>query len=149
MDNWTELAITVGFSLYRLGSDHSTQNISCPAMNISDRHWKHLLQHRLYCCVRVLRALPRNGSTLLLVEYLLGACLPRRSLAMGLHVTIWSMSSTKLQDTSSQFDERMKSDRTPWECLLCQVSIFNFKLFVTYTVSTVAVVWSRRRWKHR
>jgi hypothetical protein len=36
----------------------------------------------------LLQALPRNGSTLLLVAYLLRACLSSRSLAMGLHVTI-------------------------------------------------------------
>jgi hypothetical protein len=51
-------------------------------------HRKHLLRHRFYCCVHVLRALPRNGSTLLSVAYLLRACLPSRSLAMDLHVTI-------------------------------------------------------------
>jgi hypothetical protein len=46
------------------------------------------------CCtpvllVRVLRALPSNGSTLLLVAYLLRACLPSRCLAMGICVTLY------------------------------------------------------------
>jgi hypothetical protein len=41
-------------------------------------------------CVRVLRALPRNGSTLLLVVYLFWAWLLSRCLAMGLHVTVFS-----------------------------------------------------------
>jgi hypothetical protein len=49
---------------------------------------KHLLRHRFYCCLRVLRTLPRNGSTLFLVPYSLRACLPSRSLAMGLYVTV-------------------------------------------------------------
>jgi hypothetical protein len=51
-------------------------------------HRQHLLQHLFYCCVSVLQALPSNGSTLLLVEYLLRACLPSRCLAMGMCVTI-------------------------------------------------------------
>jgi hypothetical protein len=38
--------------------------------------------------VCVLLELPRNGFTLLLVAYLLRACLQSRSLATGLHVTI-------------------------------------------------------------
>jgi hypothetical protein len=42
-------------------------------MDICELHRKHLLQHWFYCCVRVMRALPRNGSTLLLVAYLLRA----------------------------------------------------------------------------
>jgi hypothetical protein len=47
------------------------------------------LRHWFHCCVRVLRTLPRNGSTLLLVECLLRNCLQRRSLTVGLHVTIY------------------------------------------------------------
>jgi hypothetical protein len=78
----------VGFSLYSLGSDYSTENIRCPAMDTCEPHRKHLLRHQLCCCVRVLRALPRDGSTVLLVEYLVRACLPRRSLAMSLHLTV-------------------------------------------------------------
>jgi hypothetical protein len=39
--------------------------------------------------MRVLRVLPRNVSTLLLAGYLLRACLLSRSLATGLHVTIF------------------------------------------------------------
>jgi hypothetical protein len=54
----------------------------------ADPHRKHLLQHLFYSCVRLLWALPSNGSTLLSVAYLLRACLPSCSLAMGLHVTI-------------------------------------------------------------
>jgi hypothetical protein len=46
------------------------------------------LRHHFYCCMHVLQALPRNGSVLLLVEYLLQVCLLRRSIAMDLHVTI-------------------------------------------------------------
>lgn len=57
-------------------------------MDIREPHTKHLLQHQFYCCVRVLRALSRNGTTLLLVAYLLQDCLPSRSIAKGLHVTI-------------------------------------------------------------
>jgi hypothetical protein len=52
------------------------------------QHRKHLLQHLFYCCVRVSRALPSNAPTLLLVAYLLRACLPSRCLAMGICVTI-------------------------------------------------------------
>jgi hypothetical protein len=37
------------------------------AMNIYEPQRKHILRHRFYCWVRVLRALPRNGSTVLLV----------------------------------------------------------------------------------
>jgi hypothetical protein len=40
--------------------------------------------------MRVLRVFPINWSTLLLVAYLLRACLLSRSLAMALHVTISS-----------------------------------------------------------
>jgi hypothetical protein len=83
-----QLSIIVGFSLYRLGSHHSTENIRCLGMDICEPHRKHILRHRFYCCVHVLRALPRNGSTLLLVACLLRACLPRRSLAVGLHITM-------------------------------------------------------------
>jgi hypothetical protein len=51
--------------------------------NLSHKHW-------FCCCVHVLWALPRNGSTLLLVAYLLRVCLPSHSLAMGrLHVTLY------------------------------------------------------------
>jgi hypothetical protein len=57
-------------------------------MDICEPHRKHRLRHRFYCCMRVLRALSRNGSTVLLVAYLLRAYLPSRSLTMGLHVTI-------------------------------------------------------------
>jgi hypothetical protein len=86
--------IIVGFALYGLGSDHSTENTRCLAVDIWESHRKHLLQHWFYCCVRVLRELPRNGSALL-VEYLLRACLPRRSRAVGLYIAIlmsgWDM----------------------------------------------------------
>jgi hypothetical protein len=54
----------------------------------ADPHRKHLLQHLFYCCVSVLRTLLNNGSTLLLVVYLLRACLQSRCLAMGTCVTI-------------------------------------------------------------
>jgi hypothetical protein len=56
----------------------------------ADPHRKHLLQHLLYCCVRVLRALPSNISTLLLVAYLSQAGLPSCCLAMGICFTISS-----------------------------------------------------------
>jgi hypothetical protein len=56
-------------------------------MYIYEPHRKHLFRHWFYCWVHIFRALPRNGSTLLLVEYLLRSCLPKRSLATGLHVT--------------------------------------------------------------
>jgi hypothetical protein len=78
----TELSVTVGFSLYSLGSDHSTENIRCLAMDLCEP------TYRFYRCVRVLRALPRNASTLLLVTYFLRAYLTSRSLTVGLHVTI-------------------------------------------------------------
>jgi hypothetical protein len=84
-----KLSVIVGFSLYSLGWDHSTENIHRLATYIcANPHRKHLLQHRFYCCVRVLRVLPRNWSTLLLVAYLLWTSLPRRSLATDLHVTL-------------------------------------------------------------
>jgi hypothetical protein len=47
--------------------------------------------------VRLLRELPRNGSTLLLVAYLLRACLLSRFLAMGLHVTVSSYKRIELR----------------------------------------------------
>lgn len=56
----------------------------------ADPHKKRFLQHLFHCCVRLLRALPSNGSTLLSFEYLLRASLPSRSLAMGHNVTICS-----------------------------------------------------------
>jgi hypothetical protein len=83
-DNWTlfftasrrELALiklsrSVNYCclpLYSLRSNHCTENIRRLAMDICELHRKHLLWHRFYCCVRVLLALPRNRSTLLLVE---------------------------------------------------------------------------------
>jgi hypothetical protein len=33
------------------------------AIDICERHRKHLLRHWLYCCVHVFRAFPRNGSS--------------------------------------------------------------------------------------
>jgi hypothetical protein len=51
-------------------------------------HRKHLLQHLFYC-VRELRALLSNRSTLLLVTYLLRARSPNRCLAMGICITIY------------------------------------------------------------
>jgi hypothetical protein len=54
----------------------------------ADPHKKYLLQHLFYGCLRVLRALPSNGSTLLLVAYLLPACLLSRCLTMGICIKI-------------------------------------------------------------
>jgi hypothetical protein len=93
-----ELSIIVGFSLYNLGSDHITENNRCLAVDICEPHRKHLLRHRFYCCVFVLEALPRNGSTLLLVAYLLRVCLPSRSPTMGLHVTILTNLHSEMHD---------------------------------------------------
>jgi hypothetical protein len=59
-------------------------------MNVYEPHRKHLLRHRFCSCVRVVLSLPRNESTLFLVAYLLRTCLPSRSLAMDLYVTISS-----------------------------------------------------------
>jgi hypothetical protein len=39
--------------------------------------------------MRLLRSLPRNGCTVLLVAYLLRACLPSPYLATGRHITIY------------------------------------------------------------
>jgi hypothetical protein len=49
-----ELSVIVGFSLYRLGLNHSTErkHIHCPATDICEPYRKHLLRHRFYCCVR-------------------------------------------------------------------------------------------------
>jgi hypothetical protein len=62
----------------------------CRLLRLVGLQWRYssLFQYRFYCCVRVLRVLLRNGSTLLLVTYLLLACLPCCFLAMGLHVTV-------------------------------------------------------------
>jgi hypothetical protein len=84
-----ELSIIFGFSVYSFGSDHSTGNTSDDQQWIYANHIENTLsRHRLYC-VRLLKVLPRNGPTLFLVEYLLRACLPSRSLAIGLHVTMY------------------------------------------------------------
>jgi hypothetical protein len=91
-------ATTAVFLLQLLVSRYidSVRTTRCLAMDIFvNPHRKHLLRHWFYCCVRVLRPLPRNGSTLLLVAYLLRACLPRRSLAMGLYVTILKLNLKK------------------------------------------------------
>jgi hypothetical protein len=40
------------------------------AVDISEPHRKRLLRHRLYCCVRIFRALPRSGSTYHSILYL-------------------------------------------------------------------------------
>jgi hypothetical protein len=40
--DWTGLTIIIGFSLYSLESDHSTENIRCLAMDICERHRKHI-----------------------------------------------------------------------------------------------------------
>jgi hypothetical protein len=53
----------------------------------ADPHTKHYLQHLFCCCVTILRPLRSNGSTLLLVSYLLRACLPSPWLAIGTCVT--------------------------------------------------------------
>jgi hypothetical protein len=50
----------------------------CLAMDICEPRRKYLLQQRFSCCGR-----------LEMVAYLLRACLPSRSLAMDLHVTIY------------------------------------------------------------
>jgi hypothetical protein len=55
---------------------------------VRPQHRKHLLQLRFCCCMRVLRAVPRNWSTLLLVAYFLRSWLPSLSRALCLHVTV-------------------------------------------------------------
>jgi hypothetical protein len=84
----SELSIIIGSRYIDSGRTTAQKHTRCPAMDICEQNKKHLLRHRFYCCVGVLWALPRNGSTLLLVEYLLRACLPSCSLGMDLYVTI-------------------------------------------------------------
>jgi hypothetical protein len=87
--NWIALNYQL-FLASRIASVPTTAQKTHPLPNNGyvNPHRKHLLRHPFYCCVRVLRALPKNGSTLLLVVYLLRASLPSRSLATGLHVTV-------------------------------------------------------------
>jgi hypothetical protein len=54
------------------GRTTAQKHISCQAIDICKPHRKHPLWHRFYCCVLVLRALTRSGSTLLLVGYCYG-----------------------------------------------------------------------------
>jgi hypothetical protein len=56
--NWTDDYFV--FSLYCLGSDHSTKNIRCLAMYIYANHTENSLATRFYCC---LQALPTTGPT--------------------------------------------------------------------------------------
>jgi hypothetical protein len=71
------------------------KHIYCPAMDICKPHRKDLLQQWFCCCMHIVWALPRNWSALLLVEYLLRACLLRCSLTLGVHVTMLQPSFLK------------------------------------------------------
>jgi hypothetical protein len=82
-DNWTEPKshwIVIYFYLFVIlplvGPQHR-KHIRCLAMDIRQSHRKNILRHLFYCCVRILSPLPRNGSILLLVLYLLRASLLR------------------------------------------------------------------------
>jgi hypothetical protein len=87
-------SVTVAFSLYNLGSYHSTENTSVAYQWIYvNPHSKQLLQYRLCCCVRALQA-----STLLLVAYWLRACLAVRSLGMDLRVKTLTRTRSKFHN---------------------------------------------------
>jgi hypothetical protein len=85
-------------------------------MDICGPHRKHFLRYRFYCCVCVLRTLPRNGSTLLLDEYLLRACLPTRSLAMSQYKTLntWKLFTYK------PLEERQACNTSEIHSTLCR-----------------------------
>jgi hypothetical protein len=91
------MPVIAGFSLYNLGSENSTENIHCLAVDICEPHKNtssdtgsiHLFKVPLYS----------NGSYPIVacVFVAAGICLPRRSLAMGLHVKICSLKVCNFQ----------------------------------------------------
>jgi hypothetical protein len=132
----------VGFLLYSLGSDHSREKIRCLAMDLCEPHRKHLLRHWFYCCVRVhvFRALPRNESSLLLVAYLLRACLPRRSLAMNLYVTLKIYLIVHIfvrftNNASREWDTEKHYDVIKSFLNMCDAKIANFHVAVRFIIS--------------
>jgi hypothetical protein len=93
-------------------------------MDICEQHKKKLLLHRRYCCLHVWQALPRNESTLLLVAYLLRACLPSPPQAMGLHVPVHSdMNSSTCSSCSTDTNVPLWLILRPFLMALTSLSI--------------------------
>lgn len=86
-----ELSIILVFSLYNIGSDHNTENILCLAMRL---HIENISCDTSFiaACMYCRRCLAM-GLLYFLVANLLRVCLPSRSQAVGLHVTMWLRNS--------------------------------------------------------
>jgi hypothetical protein len=83
-----ELSIIVLFPLYSLGSATAQKTHPLPSSRYMRTTYKTSFATRVLLLRACIETLPRHWSPLLLVAYLLRACLPLRSLAMGLHDTI-------------------------------------------------------------